>query len=110
MQQLVMAVADHAEYRQGYMPGEMLLLKLVKFYEQPPEWFVGKDIGWLNELMTLESIRDIAARMGRDPKSVSGDEMGFYRVLEAWRTADTKYHGKVGEDDIPIEHLDEGAE
>ncbi len=92
-------MADYAEYGQGPMPGKMLLLRLMKFTgEFDPEWYVGKDLAALQELMEIDKVAELAARAGRlGPGKLSDAEQVAYRTLGRMRDADPdKYHGELG--------------
>lgn len=92
-----MAVADYAEWDVGPPPGELLLLRLVKFYEQGPEWFIGKDLAMLMRLMRVDSIAELMGRVRRlGHDKLSDDEQRMYQAIDRLREADPKrYHGPV---------------
>lgn len=93
----MLAVADYAEWDVGPPPGELLLLRLVKFYGQPVDWFIGQDLKLLTRMMRLDGVADLCGRVRRlGPDKLSEDEQRMYQALDRMREADeTRWHGPV---------------
>lgn len=81
------------------MPGRLLLLRLMKFTgEYDPDWYVGKDLAVLQELMEIDKVADLTSRAGRlGPGKLEASEQVAYRAINRMRDGDpNKFHGELG--------------